>query len=853
MPNKPTYEELEQRIKELEKDIVMCTQSKGAFKKSLERLELTFKGANLGLWEWDIAEDSFVLDEKTVEILGITPSDSNEWYMRIHPDDLLAVVNNDKAVIEGETEIIDYKYRMKTGSGEFKWTHGWGRVIEWDESGKPKKALGITRDISESKKIEDELQKSRERMEVTINAIELGLWEYNFQTDTWQFDLTSIKLLGTNPQTDEEMDALIHPDDIDDYHKKWKEIEDDVSENFIYEYRIKTKTGDYKWLMDKGKVINWDKDRKPIWLMGTIQDISSQKNVEKALELSQENMTQALIGGDLAWWVWDLVSDEIKYERAEEVLGYRQDNLEDFYRENQLNPRDFSKSKELDKKIKEGEITDYYFEYRIFTETRGIKWILDKGSVIEWDQTGKPLLVSGTSVDITERKKIEAEIIRRNELNELRAEAWEIISNKSLTEQQFIDKIFEVTGKIIEPDRISFLRADHNKKIFKIEQTWQQNSSVGNALGKIIPFGLINELEGRPFIQLPQDAPENIKKHVFGLFKTMGIKSSLIVPSRVESSKSNIVLSFSDVNKVRLYSENEIKTLQEICKIIDYRIKEIVTEKEIRQYSEHLEKKVEERTAELKRAKGEAEQANQHKSEFLSNISHEIRTPIHQILSFSQFGVKKINTAKKEKLLNYFSKIVVSGKNLLSLLNNLLDLSKLKSGKMDYEISLKDIRQVISTISLEFESLIKDKGIIFEVKGNNLSSDIMCDGHKIGQVVRNLLSNAIKFTPKDKKITVTIESGELPGGLRRTDADITPALCVIVSDQGLGIPNDELNAVFNKFVQSSKKQSGNGGTGLGLAICEEIINAHHGKIWAVNNSEGGATFSFLLPYEQKVK
>jgi signal transduction histidine kinase len=242
--------------------------------------------------------------------------------------------------------------------------------------------------------------------------------------------------------------------------------------------------------------------------------------------------------------------------------------------------------------------------------------------------------------------------------------------------------------------------------------------------------------------------------------------------------------------------------------------------------------------------------ANVAKSEFLSNMSHELRTPIHQILSFSQFGIKKIDTSKKEKIFHYFTKIQTSGKNLLSLLNDLLDLSKLESGKMDYEIQPIDLKEIINNVIIEFEALLKENKVNIEIKEIDIPTKTVGDESKIGQVIRNFLSNAIKFTPSDKKITVSIEHSELLIGQQQNGNKTVSALLVNVSDQGVGLPEGEFDSVFGKFIQSSKTKTGAGGTGLGLAICREIILAHNGKIWAKNNPEGGATFSFMLPYKQ---
>ncbi len=246
-------------------------------------------------------------------------------------------------------------------------------------------------------------------------------------------------------------------------------------------------------------------------------------------------------------------------------------------------------------------------------------------------------------------------------------------------------------------------------------------------------------------------------------------------------------------------------------------------------------------------AKEAAEAANQAKSEFLANMSHELRTPMHAILSFAGMGVAKAQDAPRDKLLRYFTRVRESGRRLLELLNDLLDLSKLEAGRMQFEVEQQDLHAVTLIIAGEFEALLHERQLILELPEPTTDTHARFDKERICQVVRNLVSNAVKFTPAGKRIRISYLDAELPAGRRATDSGQTAALSCRIDDQGVGIPEDELESVFNKFEQSSKTKTGAGGTGLGLAICKEIIEAHRGAIHAEGNADGGASFIFTLP------
>lgn len=266
-------------------------------------------------------------------------------------------------------------------------------------------------------------------------------------------------------------------------------------------------------------------------------------------------------------------------------------------------------------------------------------------------------------------------------------------------------------------------------------------------------------------------------------------------------------------------------------------------EKLLKEHSELLEQEVRKKTYDLKRTKDEAEQANKSKSEFLANMSHELRTPLHGILSFSQLGIKNISKVDLEKQETYFVRIKQSGERLLVLLNDLLDLAKLEAGKMQLDIKENDLKQLVETCIAEQEANFNEKSVAVYLENCEISTFAKFDAARIGQVVTNLLSNARKFTQTGRSIFINFSEYTFVN----TDNQNIPGLLCSIRDQGIGIPEEELSTVFDKFIQSSKTKSNAGGTGLGLAICQEIMIAHHGKIWAENNEDVGSVFKFVIP------
>jgi len=237
---------------------------------------------------------------------------------------------------------------------------------------------------------------------------------------------------------------------------------------------------------------------------------------------------------------------------------------------------------------------------------------------------------------------------------------------------------------------------------------------------------------------------------------------------------------------------------------------------------------------ELQARTRELEMASQHKSEFLASMSHELRTPLNAIIGFSDVLLQGMFGETNEKQTEYLRDILASGQHLLSLINDILDLSKIEAGRMDLDLADFDLPSAIDDALLLMRERASRRGLMLERHVDKRLGEIRADQRKVKQVLLNLLSNAVKFTPEGGRIDVR-------AGLADGRVEIS------VTDTGIGIAPEDQEAVFEEFRQVGKAEKEAEGTGLGLALCRKFVELHGGRIWVKSQIGTGSIFTFTMP------
>ncbi|SEQ38426.1 PAS domain S-box-containing protein [Ectothiorhodospira magna] len=611
----------------------------------------------------------------------------------------------------------------------------------------------------------------------------------------WPVRMASSNVVDSLGYTPQEMQAadffyadLIHPDDRD---RTAAEVVYNISHRInTYEqsYRLRTHSGEYRWFYDFTRLVRDDQGELTM-IIGYLYDQTVQKETEQALAEERYRLENIIRGTHVGTWEWDIPTGATIFnERWADIVGYTLEELSPVSIatwQHFAHPEDLQASAALLERHFAGELEYYEFESRMRHRNGDWVWVLDRGKVISWTDTGKPRLMMGTHQDITQRKRMDAAL---RESHELLRQLSQQIPGVIYQYRYFPDgrqcfpfasdniwQIYEVTPEEVREDAseaIARIHPDDRKRV---------TQSITDSFLTLC----IWECDYR--VVLPQQ----------GLRWLRGTAR----PQRLEDGSTLWHGYIGDVTD---------------RKVAEQRLGEAIRH--------------------ARDMAAQAERANAAKGQFLANMSHEIRTPMNGVIGMTGLLLdSNLDTEQRR----HAETILNSAESLLTLINDILDFSKIEAGKLDLEALDFDLRDMLDEAASALAVSAHEKGLEFIC---TLDPDtplhLRGDPGRLRQILNNLVGNAIKFTHRGE---VSIQVGPAS-----QEAD-SVLLRFTVTDTGIGIPQDKSALLFQKFSQVDGSTTRNyGGTGLGLAISRQLAELMQGEIGMDSQEGAGSTFWFTV-------
>lgn len=516
------------------------------------------------------------------------------------------------------------------------------------------------------------------------------------------------------------------------------------------------------------------------------QDVT--QAMEKVRE-SQERYELAVQGARDGLWDWNVVTNELYWsDRFKEMLEINDPHFKPDYDafKSRLHPEDRGRIiAELENHTKTR--AAYDAEFRMYTDTGRLLWVRARGASV-WDNQNKATRMTGSVTDITAQKLAEEAIRHSQKMLVASEERYELAlrgSNDGLWDLNML------TGEVYWSDRL--------REIFDVDRNFKPRFE--ELVDRMHP-------DDRERVSL---ARENHDRH----------REQYDVEYRAQKGNGQYIW-LRDRGR-GIWDENGqmIRMLGAITDITDRKLAE----------------------EQLKAAREQADMASRAKSEFLANMSHELRTPLNSIIGISRilYEDQKIDREHKEMIdITYRA-----ASNLLDIVNDILDLSKVESGKMELESITFSLHEVLNNVLETILPLSSEKGLTFHsTVSEPMPAYLMGDPVRLGRVMMNLISNAVKYTEQGS-VTVCVKSVAQQNDYVNLEFSVT--------DTGIGIPQEKLGLIFDKFIQSDSSITRRyGGSGLGLAITKEIVDLMGGEIGVESQVGRGSRFWFTVPFKTEL-
>jgi len=788
MKNQPSYEDLQRRVLQLEKELKESKSLKSSY--SEQTSDIFYKICEYS--QNAVALFETLDNAKTFDIKYFNKKAAEKE--NVNREDVIGkkLRKQFPAITKsGFLESLQSVYKTGTPQ-EFPYISFTSEVLtEWKHNYIYKlsdnEVVSIYIDLTNEKLKDSKLKEHQDKLQLAMHAAEYYTFEINLpsqkiRTDKKLYlDLDYSELEATRFL--EKTGSLVHKKDYEKTVSILNQVTTLSQKNFTSEIRIKNKSGKWKWYKLSGKITDFYENHNPKRILGLIKDIQKDKEFQLKLKESENRLKLAIESANQALIDWNIQENKIYFSPEwYTILGYETDNLEiDYDSIVQIaHPDDVPMAIKILESHVKGETKLFDAKVRMKTKSGEWKWILTHGKIVEWDKQGNPLRAIGVQTDITEIKESERKLIESQ------------VNFNQLSEN--INDAF-------------WLRSSDHKLIY-----------ANPACFKIIGENFTNIFEDFTayYNWIHPDDREFIRKKR---------ENNLQNPQKDHYYEHRIINTKGETKWLWIRTFPVYNEKGEL-----YRRAGIASD-----ITEH--KKL---ISDLLKAKEKAEESDQLKSAFLANMSHEIRTPMNGILGFTQL-LEDPDVSQQERK-DYLKIIDSNGKKLLNLINDIIDISKIEVNQITLYATTEDLRPILNDIQyfyLKEQARLNKEHIKLEVytpitTDNLINTDIS----RLQQIFNNLINNALKFT----------EQGSIKIGYNKEHINNKEYYKFYVSDTGIGISDSMKSIVFERFGQVNKiKHKNDHGTGLGLAISKGLVELLGGEIWFESTPEKGSSFYFTIP------
>ena len=774
-------------------DLSERKRAEQALRQSEDRIRFALETSQIGAWDLDLRDHTANRTPRHDQIFGypdLLPEWTYEMFLgHVHPDDRTGVDTRFRQAVEGHGD-WSFECRILRVDGEWRWIWAAGRHL-LDASDAPRRMAGVVQDITERKLVEQALRESEERLRVFIEhaPVQLAMFDRDMR-----YLVASRRWRDAYAPGVQEIIGRSHYEILPWCHENWKAAHRRglAGETVrVDEDRYEIADGSVRW--GRWEVLPWrGADGQVGGIVIFAEDITARKNAEAALRESERRLRLAQDAAHAGNWEWDVASDRNHWsDEVFRLYGLEPGSCEASFGAwlDTIRPeeRAAAAATAIGAMEKGSEIN---FEWRTRLPVGAERWLMSRGQP-QFDDQGRLVRYLGIVMDITERKRAE-ESLRESEERLSRAQEaakvgaweWDVATNGNhWSEEAF--RLYGLKPGEVEPSYEAWLAS------VRPEDRERSAAIVSAAAAR----GAELSLEWRA--ANPPDEEHWLYSRGRPQFDAEG----------------------------RL-----IRYLGIVMDITEHKR----AEQELEGHRHHLEELVSERTRQLEQAKTEAEAASVAKSVFLANMSHEIRTPMNAILGFAHLLGRddNLNDEQRQRL----EKIAHAGEHLLSLINDILDLSKIEAGKLVLEETDFTLASVLDGVRSMVSDAARAKGLSVEIDFDDVPTRLRGDPTRLRQALLNYAGNAVKFT----------ERGGIQLGAKLLESQGDDLLVRFeVRDSGMGIPAEKVADLFHAFQQLDASTTRKfGGTGLGLAINHRLAGLMGGKTGVETHPGQGSLFWF---------